>query len=93
MYTGIVQGTESVLSLNKKDGFSTIVISNDNHFFDDIAIGASVAIDGTCLTVTQFSENRLTNLSKIKVGDFLNYEIDQTTRTIVDTLSRMLLKK
>nr|WP_244208663.1 hypothetical protein [Xenorhabdus ehlersii] len=32
----------------------------------------------------------MTNLSKIKVGDFLNDEIDQTTRTIVDTLSRTL---
>ncbi|CAM3636761.1 riboflavin synthase subunit alpha [Xenorhabdus thuongxuanensis] len=200
MYTGIVQGKERILSLNKSNGFSTLIISNNNHFFDDVTVGASVAIDGTCLTVTQFSgdsvsfdisdftadtttlkflsvgdevniershqmhkengghnlyghvegmaevveftatgetyrlvirvpknnikyfflkgfiglhgcsltindideENktialnlipetlRMTNLSKIKVGDFLNYEIDQTTRTIVDTLSRTL---
>ncbi|AOM42582.1 riboflavin synthase [Xenorhabdus hominickii] len=202
MYTGIVQGKESVLLLNKNNGFSTLIVSNNKHFFDDINIGASVAIDGTCLTATQFSgdsvsfdisdfttdtttlkflsigdevnvershqmnrengghslyghvegiaevvefiptgetyrlviripqdnikyfflkgfiglhgcsltingideENntialnlipetlRMTNLSKIKAGDFLNYEIDQTTRTIVDTLSRTLSK-
>ncbi|WP_228902878.1 riboflavin synthase [Photorhabdus bodei] len=33
---------------------------------------------------------RATNLSNIKVGDLLNYEIDQTTRTIVDTISRSM---
>ncbi|OTA21269.1 riboflavin synthase subunit alpha [Xenorhabdus beddingii] len=203
MYTGIVQGKESVLSLNKNNGFSTLIVSNHNHFFTDVTVGASVAIDGTCLTVTQFNDDnvafdisdfttdtttlkflamgdevniershqmnkengghslyghmegmaevveftatgetyrlviripqdniqyfflrgfiglhgcsltingideenktialnlipetlRMTNLGKIKVGDFLNYEIDQTTRTIVDTLSRTLSRR
>ncbi|WP_278249736.1 hypothetical protein [Photorhabdus cinerea] len=31
---------------------------------------------------------RATNLGNIKVSDLLNYEIDQTARTIVDTISR-----
>ncbi|MDC9587886.1 hypothetical protein PSI23_00770 [Xenorhabdus sp. XENO-10] len=57
MYTGIVQGKEHVLSLNKNNGFSTLEISNNNRFLDDVTVGASVAIDGTCLTVTQFSED------------------------------------
>ncbi|CDL83204.1 riboflavin synthase [Xenorhabdus szentirmaii] len=203
MYTGIVQGTEKVLSLIKNNGFVTLTVSNENHFFDDATIGASIAIDGTCLTVTQFNQDsvyfdisdftadnttlkflsvgdevnvershqmnkengghslyghiegmaevleftaigetyrlviqipqdnikyfflkgfiglhgcsltindideenktialnlipetlRMTNLSKIKIGSFLNYEIDQMTRTIVDTFSRTLSKK
>ncbi|CDH18723.1 riboflavin synthase [Xenorhabdus bovienii] len=203
MYTGIVQGKESVLSLNKNNGFSTLTVSNQNCFFAGVSVGASVAIDGTCLTVTEFTDDqvsfdisdftadsttlklltvgdevnvershqmnqengghslyghvegvaevieftptgetyrlviripqdnikyfflkgfiglhgcsltingideenktvalnlipetlRMTNFNKIKAGDFLNYEIDQMTRTIVDTLSRTLLKK
>ncbi|MGV7963584.1 riboflavin synthase subunit alpha [Photorhabdus tasmaniensis] len=200
MYTGIVQGKETVLSLDKRNGFSTLTISNINHFFDDVSVGASVAINGTCLTVTQFKNDivsfdisdftadvttlkflgmgdkvniershqihkengghslyghiegvakvvdfietgetyrliisipennikyffhkgfiglhgcsltingineenktielnlipetlRATNLSDIKIGDLLNYEIDQTTRAIVDTLARAI---
>ncbi|KER04922.1 riboflavin synthase alpha chain [Photorhabdus temperata subsp. temperata Meg1] len=200
MYTGIVQGKETVLSLDKRNGFSTLTVSNINHFFDDVAVGASVAINGTCLTVTQFKNDivsfdisdftadvttlkllgvgdkvniershqmykengghslyghiegvakvvdfietgetyrliisipednikyffhkgfiglhgcsltingineenktielnlipetlRTTNLSDIKIGDLLNYEIDQTTRTIVDTVARAI---
>ncbi|WP_244967830.1 hypothetical protein ACNFJN_17005 [Xenorhabdus budapestensis] len=60
-------------------------MSNNNHFFDDIAIGASVAIDGTCLTVTQFSENKITfdisdftaditTLKFLSIGDQVNIE-------------------
>jgi len=33
---------------------------------------------------------RQTNLSTIKVGDELNFEVDQHTRVLVDTLVRLL---
>ncbi|MDC9594610.1 riboflavin synthase, partial [Xenorhabdus sp. IM139775] len=85
MYTGIVQGKENVLSLNQNNGFSTLIISNHHHFFDDVAIGASVAIDGTCLTVTQFSGDGVssdisgftadtTTLKFLAIGDEVNIE-------------------
>lgn len=54
MYTGIVQGLEKVVNIRHSDHFTTLYISNENHFFDDIFIGASVAIDGTCLTATGY---------------------------------------
>ena len=34
----------------------------------------------------------LTNLKDLQVGDRVNVEIDQTTRTLVDTLHRVLRK-
>ena len=58
MYTGIVLGTESILSVHKHIGHHSIVVSNHNGFFDDVFLGASVAIDGTCLTVCQIDAEK-----------------------------------
>ena len=52
MYTGIVQGLEKVVEIHQGEGFKTLVISNQHNFFHDVFIGASVAINGTCLTAT-----------------------------------------
>ena len=87
MYTGIVQGLEKVVNIQQGDNFTTLYISNDNQFFSDIFIGASVAIDGTCLTATGFDaaqnlvsfdvgdiSNTLTTLQFLKIGDEVNIE-------------------
>lgn len=87
MYTGIVQGLEKILDIRQGDGFITLVISNDHHFFHDVFIGASVAINGTCLTATHIdlAANRvcfdvsdltlsLTTLKYLKIGDEVNIE-------------------
>lgn len=204
MYTGIVLGTEKIHHIEKQQGYTTIFVENRHNFLDDVFVGASVAIDGTCLTVTginadqtlvsfdisdltlslttlgHLTENslvniersfkvgmengghniyghiegkaqikniiekgktlhleieipngktkyfflkgfiglhgcsltvnnvdkthnqisvdlipetiRLTNFSTLKIGDFLNFEIDQTTRTLVDTLESIHAK-
>ncbi|MDN5690421.1 MAG: riboflavin synthase, partial [Acinetobacter sp.] len=46
MYTGIVQGLEKVVNIQQGDNFTTLYISNENGFLNDVFIGASVAIDG-----------------------------------------------
>ena len=87
MYTGIVQGLEKIVNIQQGDNFTTLYISNDNQFFSDIFIGASVAIDGTCLTATGFDaaqnrvsfdvgdiSNTLTTLQFLKIGDEVNIE-------------------
>ncbi|WP_445660523.1 riboflavin synthase subunit alpha [Acinetobacter sp. F16] len=87
MYTGIVQGLEKIIEIKKGDGFITIVVSNQHHFFADVFIGASVAINGTCLTVTTIDAAlnqihfdisdvtlALTTLKNLKVGDAVNIE-------------------
>lgn len=58
MYTGIVLGTETILSVQEHVGHRSIVVSNSQGFFDDVFLGASVAIDGTCLTVSQIDPNK-----------------------------------
>lgn len=58
--------------------------------------GCSLTIDDIDEATGVFHVNlipetlRLTTLGKMRIGSFLNYEIDQTTRTIVDTLTRTL---
>ena len=87
MYTGIVQGLEKIIEIQKGDGFITIVVSNQHHFFTDVFIGASVAINGVCLTVTTIDAAlnqihfdisdvtlALTTLKNLKVGDAVNIE-------------------
>lgn len=87
MYTGIVQGLEKVVNIQQGDNFTTLYISNENGFFNDVFIGASVAIDGTCLTATNFDAvantasfdvsaltTSLTTLQFLKIGDEVNIE-------------------
>ncbi len=87
MYTGIVQGLEKILDVRQGNGFSTLVVSNHHNFFHDVFIGASVAINGTCLTATHIDldsnqvhfdvsdlTSRLTTLKTLSVGDDVNVE-------------------
>jgi riboflavin synthase len=52
MFTGIVQGIATVRALTDKPGLRTFTLAFPPGFGDGLAIGASVAVDGTCLTVT-----------------------------------------
>lgn len=87
MYTGIVQGLEKVVEIRKGNGFITIIVSDQQGFFADVFIGASVALNGVCLTVTTIDHEQqqihfdisnvtleLTTLKSLKVGDEVNIE-------------------
>ena len=85
MFTGIVQGMATLVAINKKDMFQTHTIELTDEMVAGLAIGASVAHNGCCLTVTEISGNqisfdlmqatlRLTNLSALNVGDKVNVE-------------------
>ncbi len=87
MYTGIVQGLEQVVAIHPAEGYVTIVVSNQQNFFHDVFIGASVAVNGTCLTVTKIDlaaqqvhfdvsdlTLKLTTLKSLKAGDKVNIE-------------------
>lgn len=85
MFTGIVQGTAIVQSITKKDDFMQLTIDLPQDRCDNLQLGASIALNGTCLTVTSF-ENRcvsfdliietlkVTNLGDLNVGDRVNFE-------------------
>jgi riboflavin synthase len=52
MFTGIVQGIATVSALRERPGLRSFTLQFPPGFAAGLAIGASVAVDGTCLTVT-----------------------------------------
>ncbi|GAM56820.1 riboflavin synthase eubacterial/eukaryotic [Vibrio ishigakensis] len=85
MFTGIVQGMAKVIDIKKKQDFSTHVIELPEHLSSDINLGASIAHNGCCLTVTSVEGSvvtfdlmkatlDLTNLGELTVGDSVNIE-------------------
>lgn len=85
MFTGIVQGVANVVEVHELDAFRTHVIAMPEALREGLALGASVAHNGVCLTVTAIDgENvsfdlmretlRLTNLGAISVGQCVNIE-------------------
>ncbi|WP_278651679.1 riboflavin synthase subunit alpha [Pandoraea pnomenusa] len=53
MFTGIVQGTATLSSIEDRDGMRTLELAFPEGFCEDLTLGASVSVDGVCLTVTQ----------------------------------------
>lgn len=85
MFTGIVQGTAKVVSIDVKPNFRTHVVELPEHMLAGIETGASVAHNGCCLTVTEIDGPRIsfdlmketlriTNLGELNVGDSVNVE-------------------
>lgn len=85
MFTGIVQGMAQVVAIEKKEKFQTYTLKLDAEQREGLAIGASVAHNGCCLTVTRIEGERvdfdlmqatlaLTNLGQLSVGDSVNIE-------------------
>ncbi|WP_318471613.1 riboflavin synthase subunit alpha [Photobacterium leiognathi] len=85
MFTGIVQGTAEVVSIDKKENFQTHVIRMPKHLLANVELGASIAHNGCCLTVTNINDDLLsfdlmqetlnvTNLGLLKEGDEVNVE-------------------
>ncbi|CAE6908698.1 Riboflavin synthase alpha chain [Vibrio sp. B1FIG11] len=85
MFTGIVQGTAKVVHIDKKDRFQTHVLVLEGALNEGLEIGASVAHNGCCLTVTKIEGTQisfdlmqatlaLTNLGELEEGDSVNIE-------------------
>ena len=85
MFTGIVQSTAAIINIIKKENFQTHIIELDNSLIEGLQIGASIAHNGCCLTVTEINGNQLsfdlmqetlkvTNLGDLEVGSPVNIE-------------------
>ncbi len=53
MFTGIVQAVAEIVDVTDQRGIRTFVIEFPEGFCANLEVGASVAIDGVCLTVTE----------------------------------------
>ena len=84
-HAGIVQGTATIRNVDRKTEFCSFDIELPAARADNVAIGASVAINGTCLTVVEqrgatlrfdvMAETlRRTNLGALDAGSAVNFE-------------------
>lgn len=85
MFTGIVQGLATVEAIARQTGLVTLTIAFPAGSMEGLTRGASIAINGTCLTATEIQGDRvcfdvmqetlrLTNLGKLQKGDRVNFE-------------------
>jgi riboflavin synthase len=85
MFTGIVQGVARVAQVSDRSGLRTLRLVFPSGFNDGLQIGASVSVDGTCLTATALHEGAadfdvmqqtlsLTTLGNLKTGSTVNVE-------------------
>lgn len=85
MFTGIVQAAVPVVALIERPQLVTLTLELPERLCAGLAIGSSVAVNGTCLTITGFEGRlvhfdamletlRVTNLGRLAVGDRVNVE-------------------
>ena len=56
MFTGIVQGTGTIIDINKNNSVLNLNIKVPQPIAKKLTIGDSLAVDGACLTVTRVSD-------------------------------------
>lgn len=86
MFTGIVQGIGTIVAKeNKSDDFLSYIVALPKTLTPNLTIGASIANNGCCLTITHISGSYVgfdlmretlakTNLGSLNIGDKVNIE-------------------
>lgn len=85
MFTGIVNGTAEVVSINKGKNFYTYTVIFSPYLLKNLKIGDSIAHNGCCLSVKNIDNFYVsfdimyitlesTNLGSLKIGDYVNIE-------------------
>ena len=92
MFSGIVQGTGRVQKITAKKSYISIEISAPKNFNKKLKKGASISVNGVCLTSLDSGQKKLkfdvinetlskTNISKLKKGSLVNLERSITAST------------
>lgn len=87
MFTGIVQGIAQITAVKGSDTLRTFTVRFPKDALDQLEKGASIAINGVCLTVTHFDMNqseaefdvmqetlRASNIGSLSLGNKVNFE-------------------
>lgn len=85
MYTGIVTGTFPIIALERREASASFTFAFDQRHLEGLEIGASVSLNGCCMSVTQIEGEavsfdasgetlRKTNLGDFAEGDLINVE-------------------
>ena len=78
MFTGIIESEGTILELTNKGNDIALTISYDQKIFDDIRDGDSISVNGICLTIEQFSKDKLKfHLSMESISKVAKFSLDQ----------------
>ena len=99
MFTGIVQGIATIDDVIQAPGLNTLIVSFPEGRVQGVETGASVALNGTCLTVTRQEGSQLhfdamqetlktTTLGELSAGDARH----NARRIVVVTCAAWLLR-
>ena len=91
MFTGIVQAKCDIKRVTGDDQLSTLALDLPESLRQNVELGASIAINGVCLTVKTYDQQtgrvdfdamqqtlKLTNIGQMKEGDWANVERSAT---------------
>lgn len=85
MFTGIVQGISTITSISDAEGLRTFTLKLPQGFSDGLNVGASVSVDGVCLTVTSILSPTLVEfdvvLQSLSVTTLGGYVVGSTVNT------------
>ena len=87
MFTGIVQGLATIVAIEGSSELKQLRVNFPENALEGVSRGASIALNGVCLTVTEFSIAKSeacfdvmfetldkTNLGLLQTGSCVNYE-------------------
>ena len=85
VFSGIVHSTGTITQASKNKDSLTLEVESSSDFVSDLQIGASVCVDGVCLTVTSVTDTlmsfdliietlRSTTFDKVKISEQVNLE-------------------
>lgn len=92
MFTGIIQATGMIQSMQQRGGDMRLTINTGKLDMADVALGDSIAVNGVCLTAIEFDSASyvadvsletlsLTSLGQLQVGSEVNLEKALTMKT------------
>lgn len=90
MFSGIISNYYPVVAVIRQDGLHQIIVALPSEMREGLELGASVSIDGVCLTVTAIESEHvsfdimgqtlhITTLAKLQPGDHVNVERSLTS--------------
>jgi riboflavin synthase len=90
MFTGIVQSQVDVFSIETENNLSRLMVAVDPSFIKNLQIGASVAINGACLTAVDFGEGNIEQCNDNKSGRtaaFIAFDVIDETLALTNLSS------
>ncbi len=86
MFTGIVQGIAEIRSVSVRPGLNTIGLVLPEQYRDNLRYGASVSVDGVCLTVAAIEGD-------VVCFDVMQETLTRTTLGILSTGKRVNIER